>query len=184
MAPNPATADKRPLKAQQLAGGPGSAFVPTGNPLADCIGPSSWAERPDIPDVTFEGKPRIVPMRIAADFHIADGDPDPRGWPVYGADGVQAGSISEIWIDRSEFLIRYLEARLTSGATVMMPIHFADFNRKSGFVKVGALLADQFTGIPAIKSPDQITFLEEEKVMGYYGGGLLYATPDRQEPLL
>jgi photosynthetic reaction center H subunit len=26
--------------------------------------------------------------------------------------------------------------------------------------------------------------LEEEKVMAYYGGGTLYATPDRQEPLI
>lgn len=184
MAPDPATADKRPLAARQLAGGPGSPYVPTGNPLADCIGPSSYAERPDIPDVTFEGKPRIVPMRVATDFHIADGDPDPRGMAVFGADGVKAGTISDVWVDRSEFIVRYLEAQLTSGVTVMMPIHFADINGSARIIKVGALLADQMGGVPQLKSPSQITFLEEEKVMGYYGGGLLYAKPDRQEPLL
>jgi photosynthetic reaction center H subunit len=38
--------------------------------------------------------------------------------------------------------------------------------------------------VPTTKHPEQITLLEEEKVMAYYGGGTLYATPDRQEPIL
>jgi photosynthetic reaction center H subunit len=29
-----------------------------------------------------------------------------------------------------------------------------------------------------------VTFLEEEKIMAYYGAGLMYADPDRQEPLV
>ncbi|MEY3461886.1 MAG: hypothetical protein RLZZ03_1539, partial [Pseudomonadota bacterium] len=29
----------------------------------------------------------------------------------------------------------------------------------------------------------QVTLLEEEKIMAYYGAGTLYATPDIQEPL-
>lgn len=185
-APDPATADNRPLKARQMAGGPGSPFVPTGNPLADCIGPSSYAERPDIPDITFEKKPRIVPMRIASDFTIADGDPDPRGMPVLGADGKSAGKVVDAWVDRSEFILRYLEVELPGeGARrVMLPINFSEIDKIGRKVRVGALLAAQFAGIPALKSGDQITFLEEEKVTAYYGGGLLYATPDRQEPVL
>ena len=66
----------------------------------------------------------------------------------------------------------------------MLPINFAGIDKANGKVLVNAILASQFAGVPALKSQDQITFLEEEKVMGYYGGGLLYATPDRQEPLL
>jgi photosynthetic reaction center H subunit len=38
--------------------------------------------------------------------------------------------------------------------------------------------------VPGTKSAEQITILEEEKIMAYYGGGTLYATPDRQEPLV
>jgi photosynthetic reaction center H subunit len=38
--------------------------------------------------------------------------------------------------------------------------------------------------VPALKSPDRVTLLEEEKIMAYYGAGTLYATADRQEPLL
>jgi photosynthetic reaction center H subunit len=34
-----------------------------------------------------------------------------------------------------------------------------------------------------IKNPEQITLLEEEKIMAYFGAGTLYATPQRQEPV-
>jgi photosynthetic reaction center H subunit len=34
------------------------------------------------------------------------------------------------------------------------------------------------------KSPNQITKLEEEKISAYYGGGILYASQDRIDPLL
>jgi photosynthetic reaction center H subunit len=51
-------------------------------------------------------------------------------------------------------------------------------------VYVHALLAAQFANVPTTKLPDQITLLEEEKITAYFGAGLLYATPDRQEPLL
>lgn len=186
LAPDPARADNRPLKARQQIGGSGSPYVPTGNPLTDCIGPSSYAERPDIPDLTFERHNRIVPMRIATGFTIADGDPDPRGMTVLGADGKTVGKVAEVWVDRSELLIRYLEIEIP-GATprrAMLPMTFASIDKVGKKIRVGALLAAQFAGVPALKSADQITFLEEEKVTAYYGGGLLYATPDRQEPLL
>ena len=47
-----------------------------------------------------------------------------------------------------------------------------------------ALLASQWAGVPATKSDEQITLLEEERIAAYFGGGLLYAKPSRQEPLL
>ena len=49
---------------------------------------------------------------------------------------------------------------------------------------VRAILASQFAHVPTTRSPDRITLLEEDKICGYYGGGTLYATPSRQEPLL
>jgi photosynthetic reaction center H subunit len=175
--------DKRPLKAVQMQGGAGSPYVPTGNPLLDSIGPSSFAERRDVPDVTFEGHARIVPMRVARDFTVAGRDPDPRGMSVYGADDALAGKVADVWVDRSEYVIRYLEVELTSGgARVLLPINVANF--AEGRVEVSAILAKQFSDVPKLKSPDRVTLLEEDKVMGYYGGGYLYATPDRQEPIL
>ena len=37
---------------------------------------------------------------------------------------------------------------------------------------------------PGLKNPDQVTRLEEDKITGYFAGGHLYATPNRQEPLM
>ena len=61
-------------------------------------------------------------------------------------------------------------------------MNFARISRSE--VKVASILAAQFAQVPALRHAEQITLLEEEKVMAYYGGGTLYATPERQEPLL
>jgi photosynthetic reaction center H subunit len=44
------------------------------------------------------------------------------------------------------------------------------------------LFEANFADVPGIAKPDQITLLEEEKIMAYYGGGTLYADPSRNEP--
>ena len=46
------------------------------------------------------------------------------------------------------------------------------------------ILASQFAGVPVLASPDAVTRDEEERICAYYGGGYLYATPARAEPLL
>lgn len=204
LAPDPANADTRDLKAEFVVGGPGSPIVPTGNPMTDGIGPGSYTERADVLDLTFEQKPRIVPMRADPDFSVAKQDVDPRGSVMLGADGVQAGTIADVWVDRSDFVIRYLEVELpavgdAAGRRVLVPWNMVDFktdrDRFMEFLSmkskpvtatfnVRSITAAQFADVPALKNPDQITYLEEEKVMAYYGGGYLYATPERQEPLL
>ena len=47
-----------------------------------------------------------------------------------------------------------------------------------------AILGSQFKDVPKTKSSEQITLLEEEKIMAYFGAGTLYATPERMEPLI
>ncbi|MFX9688362.1 hypothetical protein ABTO93_19400, partial [Acinetobacter baumannii] len=61
---------------------------------------------------------------------------------------------------------------------------FALVNHKRGRVTVDAILGSQFADVPVTKSPDQVTKLEEDRIVGYYGAGTLYATPSRQEPFL
>jgi photosynthetic reaction center H subunit len=51
-------------------------------------------------------------------------------------------------------------------------------------VVVKAILAAQFANAPRIKSPNSVTFLEEDRICAYFAGGHLYATPKRAEPLL
>jgi photosynthetic reaction center H subunit len=50
-------------------------------------------------------------------------------------------------------------------------------------VRVQSLLGSQLAAIPKTANPEQVTWLEEEKIFGYFGGGTLYAEPSRQEPL-
>jgi photosynthetic reaction center H subunit len=80
-----------------------------------------------------------------------------------------------------EMMFRYLEVQTQGGRRVLVPIMFARIKRSG--VHVHALMADQFEGVPATAHPEQITMLEEEKIPAYFGAGLLYASPERQEPL-
>lgn len=176
--------DTRPIPVESVGGYPGSPFEPTGDPMRDGVGPASYAERHDEPDLTWEGENRIVPLRVATDFGVCEEDPDPRGWPVIGADGETAGSVAELWVDRAEPLIRYYEVALSGGRTVLLPYAFADVQTGRGQIKVEAILASQFAAVPGVARNDRITALEEDRICGYFAGGKVYATPARTEPLL
>lgn len=181
-APN-GKADTRRIAAEPVGGWPGAPLEPTGDPMLDAVGPASYAERSDTPDLTIEGHPKIVPLRVAGDFTIASEDPDPRGMTVVGGDGETGGTVLDVWVDRSEVLIRYLEVEAAGGKRVLLPMNFAKVDGDRGRVNVRSIFGKHFVNVPALKSPDQVTLLEEDKIVGYYGGGTLYASPARQEPL-
>jgi photosynthetic reaction center H subunit len=171
-----------------LAPWPGAPQTPTGNPLIDGVGPASWANRDDEPEVTWEGEPAIVPLSIVDGTFVEPRDVNPIGMDVIAADGVKAGVVREIWTDRLEPQIRYLEVEtpMREGGTrhVLLPMGFADIRTKQGFVKTHSITADQFADVPGLKSDRQITKREEDKIVGYFGGGLLYAMPSRLEPVI
>jgi photosynthetic reaction center H subunit len=176
--------DDRAINAVKTAVWPGAPLEPTGDPMLAAVGPGSYAARANVPDLTIEGAPKIVPMRADSAYAIDTGDRDPRGFVVVGADRNVAGTVKDIWVDRSETIIRYLEVTTNGNRSVLLPMTFARVDRRRGQVKVHAILADQFANVPGLASPDQVTLLEEDKIVGYYGGGLLYANASRQEPLL
>ena len=172
-----------PLRARPIGPWPGAPLQPDGDPMRAEVGPGSYAMRPDIPDRTADGAPRLVPLRGSASAGVSSRDPDPRGLPVIGADGQQAGTVLDLWLDQAEMLFRYLEVETVNGAArVLLPINFARIDDRR--VRVRALLAAQFAGVPALRQPDTVTMLEEERIVAYYGAGTLYATAQRQEPLL
>ena len=156
---------------------------PNGNPLLAGVGPGSWADRPDEPDLTLEGQPKIVPLRADPTYSLNARDPDPRGKNVIGADGEVGGKVTDIWVDRSERLFRYLEVEVKGGRRVLLPINFSKVTDR-GTVQVRSILGGQFADVPGLRAPDQVTMLEEEKIVAYFGAGTLYATPSRMEPLL
>ncbi|MDJ0683227.1 MAG: photosynthetic reaction center subunit H [Alphaproteobacteria bacterium] len=184
-APNPANADMRTLNATH--GGresTGFPIDPTGDPLLAGVGPGSWTERADVPDMGLDGRPKIIPMRLDEAFHVDEDDADPRGMPVIGADGETGGTITDIWIDPGEHLIRFLEADVGGGKTALIPMNLAKVEGGRGCVTVRAITGAQFANIPALAKPDQVTRLEEEKIYGYFGAGTLYAIPGRADPII
>jgi len=173
--------DARPIAAEPVAGFPGAPLEPTGNPMLDCVGPGSYAQRSDELDLTYDGHPKIVPMRAASEYSVAAGSIDPRGRPVFGADGRQGGLVVDLWVDRSESVLRYLEVD-TGAARVLLPATFSLISEKG--VQVDSILGGQFAQVPQLRHPERVSLLEEDRVCAYYGGGTLYATPERREPLL
>ncbi len=177
------------IKAVPVDGYNGSPLVPTGDPMIDGVGPASWADRADTPDLTFHGAPKIVPMRLDANFFVAKGDPDPRGMPVIAADKEVAGTVVELWVDRAEPQVRYYEVQLAGGERrVMLPVGYVQWPNfglwGNDKLLVKAITSAQFANVPAIMRDDQITLLEEERVMAYFAGGHLYATAERSEPII
>jgi photosynthetic reaction center H subunit len=160
---------------------PGAPYYPTGNPLVDGIGPAAWADRADVTDLDGEGRDRIVPIGMTSHIAIDPRDPDPRGMPMVAADGLVAGTVCDIWVDRAEHQIRYLEVD-TGTRRVLAPMGMCKV--KGGGVINDAINQADYAAVPHIKNAGKITFYEEERIMAYFGGGYLYANAARQEPLV
>ena len=154
------------------------------------VGPGAYAQRRDIADVTVDGQPRIVPLRVAPGFGTSRStDVDPRGLPVVGSDGVAGGIVRDVWVDRAEVIVRYLEVEVEArigrrprgsrGTVVSSADELRDAcgHAHRAQVVVDSIMGADFAGVPQTRDPDQITFLEEERVMAYYGAGTLYASP-------
>ena len=185
-APHPEV-DERELKAWPNEAWPGSPLNPTGNPMLDGVGPAAWSLRANAPELDAEGHPRLAPMRHLPEFTIESRDPDPRGMLVIAADGATAGIVTDVWVDRSEPQIRFLEVEVPAGSAkrnVLLPIGFLKFDALRKQVKVRSILASQFADVPGVAADNQITLREEDQITAYYAGGTLYAEPSRLEPLL
>lgn len=171
------------LPAKRTFASPGAPYHPTGNPLVDGVGPAAWAERANHPDLDGEGRNRIVPIGAAEHIAVNARDPDPRGMTVIAADGAVAGTVTDLWVDRAEHVIRYLEVD-TGSAKVLAPMGMSKVKGKARQVEIDAINAADFAAVPHLATPGQITFYEEERIVAYYGGGYLYANRARQEPIL
>lgn len=179
-----AKVNEPPLYGKRTSRLDGAPYVPTGNPLTEPFGPASYALREDIPDKTGYGDDKIVPMRILSDMKVIDRDTDPRGLPVYAGCGTKIGTISDLWVDRSESLIRYFEIELSGtggdagAARVLVPMQLATVvtwhwldRLANPYVRVAALKAPQFGSVPKTKSTIRVTRLEEDMISAYYAGG-------------
>jgi photosynthetic reaction center H subunit len=176
--------------ASRTSRAPGTPLVPTGDPMHAAIGPGAYAQRARKPDVSIHGAPKIVPLRSVPAYQIDAKSPDPRGMQIHGVDGAIGGLVTDVWIDRVEYIARYLEVAVTPVAggppieakRVLIPMPLCNVSR--GSVSTHTVLGSQFAGAPALSGGDTVTFDEEERASAYFGGGLLYATATRSEPVL
>ena len=176
--------DRADLALERTAVATGSPYVPTGDPMVDGVGPASWAPRSDHPELDAHGHAKIQPMSALQDFNVSAGI-DPRGKAVVAGDGEVVGRITDMWIDVPEQMVRFLTIDVNpegSGKLRLIPMNFAKI--KNNRVVVRSIYEGHFDGIPQIKDATQITLLEEEKIMAYFGGGTLYADPARSEPVV
>ncbi|MCL4104906.1 UNVERIFIED_CONTAM: hypothetical protein GTU68_018613 [Idotea baltica] len=174
--------EARDVALEQTSKAAGSPLVPTGDPMADGVGPASWAPRRDVPELDGKGHPKIVPMSTLESFKVSAGR-DPRGMTVQAGDGEPIGVITDMWVDEPEQMVRYLEIELTNdigGGKRLVPMALAKI--KSDRVKVQSIYEKHFPGVPQTKSATQVTLLEEDKISAYYAGGKLYADEARLEP--
>ena len=176
---------------ERVSGAFSDPYEPTGDPLTDGVGPAAWAQRKDVPDLTLEGKPSVVPLSSDPEFTLLEGNIDPRGLDVWGNDMEIAGKVTDVWVDRAEQLIRYVEMEVKdSTQKVLIPMNLVTFHRGAEFrgppgkVMVRSLLAEQFAGCPGTKSPTEVTRLEEDKIMAYFSGGKFFQTPRSRDPLV
>jgi len=178
--------DRADLPYRTTSGLIGMPIEPTVEPLKSGLGSGSYSNRVDEPDQTFDGHNRIVPTRVAGEYGVMEGDRDPRGYTVIGSDGVPAGKVVDLWVDRAEFIFRYFEVEVegAGGKRVLLPVGFTFVNNQRKAVVVDSLRAAQFADVPTLKDPDQVTRLEEDKITAFYGGGYLYSSEQRAEPVL
>ncbi|HKK35346.1 MAG TPA: photosynthetic reaction center subunit H [Paracoccaceae bacterium] len=182
--PGPNQGDTRPVAAERTGHDDSFPLVPTGDPMKDGVGPAAWCERADKPDLTYHGDAKIVPMRVDENWVVAGGSKDIRGRAVISGDDRQVGTVKDLWVDRSESMIRYIEIELEDGSTRLAPFTLCYVNWWKPTVTIRSLHAHNFEGVPTTANPEQVTLLEEDKISAYYCGGLLYASKSREEPQL
>jgi len=172
-----------PYSANGTYASPGSPIEPAGNPMLAGVGAGAWSNRADVPDMMHAGGVKIIPLRVATAYSISPNDTDPRGLVVMAGDFKSAGTVVDVWLDQAEMMFRYLEVETPTASgprRVLLPIPFARIGSDS--VQVLSIFASQFADVPVLKNPDQVTFLEEDRISAYYGAGTLYAEPSRGEP--
>jgi sporulation protein YlmC with PRC-barrel domain len=112
----------------------------------------------DPDDIARMGAPdgRIVPLRAAKDFKLAKGDPDPRGWNVFGADGERVGVVTDLLVDPAAMKIRYLAVdvlddlfKLKEDRHVLIPTEAVDLRERGKDVWVKDLSSTDVARLPA-----------------------------------
>ena len=178
--------DRADAPVRPLGEYPGAPFAPIGDPMLDGVGPASFAARADVVERGMTGQPILMPLRKAIAHSVAPEGPNPVGMTVLGRDGEPAGTVVDIWIDEAESIIRYLEVELAAdvgSGTRLLPMAMVRVREQRGLIKVASITAGQFNNVPVTRGVDEVTKLEEDRIVAYFAGGHLYSRPILPRPL-
>ena len=166
--------DERPLAATRVFPFPGSSLDPTGDPLADGVGPAAYVLRRPEPLWFSLGVTQMAPLRAVEGWSLAKGDLDPRGMAVVDLWGQEAGIVRDLWIDRGVKILRYLEVETPDGGRTLLPIHHTDVRRYEGRVRLRSARASQVAQAPRTAAPDVVTAREEDEINAFYAGAQFF----------
>lgn len=169
------------IKAAPLHGFDGTPLVPVENPLLSALGPATYVMRLDEPALTEQGERMLRPLRDLPEWSIEHGETDPRGMFVYDRRWHEVGRVADIWIDCSVKMLRYFEVELEAalgGRRVLVPLYFTHIKERAREIRVTALYKAQFSEIPALRTPGEITAREEDRLLGYFAGGRFFGDRD------
>lgn len=121
----------------------------------------------------------LAPLDDLDDLEIADGEPDPRGWDVIGADGNKIGEVDQLLVDRDAMKVRYLgvdvdDDLLASDRAkdedehLLIPVGYAELNEDDEKVIVPQISADQLRG-RIIGQTDITTLTDTGRMEGRMG---------------
>lgn len=124
---------------------------------------------------------RLVTLHDA-DFEVADGFPDPRGWEVRagGKDGQKVGKVDELLIDPAEQRVRYLVVKLDDDIShakdrkVLIPVGVATLDDDDDRVLVPNKTPEFFAGLPEY-DPERFSREHEDRVREHVVGAPLPA---------
>lgn len=114
-----------------------------------------WAEERSQPSRRPERDPRYARLQDLADFKVADGDSDLRGWRVLAADGTAVGRVEHLIADRSAMKIRYLEVGLARAESstrdpedVLIPLEHVDLDKTTSEVRLRSMRHAEVLSLP------------------------------------
>jgi len=150
---------------------------PGPDPLEEGVGAAAYTRiREALPDLDVNGEPKLISLNDHAQYYIPDGDPDPRGWALVSADEEVVGTVHDLWFNRAEFFLRYFEVSIEGAeGRRLVPAFFAEALPRDRAVRATTLVAKDLRRSPIRADDSCITMREEDRLNGFYAGGLRFS---------
>ncbi|MGH7477509.1 MAG: PRC-barrel domain-containing protein [Longimicrobiales bacterium] len=143
---------------------------------------------PVVGEAPLEEPVGLYPLSRLRRWRVAKGEPDVRGWLIRGADGVEAGTVTDLIVEPAAQQVRYLLVqRSGDGATTVLPIGYAELDRAAQEVRSGPLRADDIAALAAVDGRAETLDRETERILleqveARLSGDRRYQRPDFLAP--